>query len=45
MHGHHGNSKVTIKKVPVELINSEMSVVWVRGGVPGARNSYVKVIF
>ncbi|MGB2110379.1 MAG: 50S ribosomal protein L3 [Patescibacteria group bacterium] len=27
MHGHHGNSKVTIKKVPVELINSEMSVV------------------
>ncbi|MCP4522728.1 MAG: 50S ribosomal protein L3 [Candidatus Gracilibacteria bacterium] len=45
MHGHHGNVKVTIKKVPVELVNSEMSVVGVRGAVPGARNSYVKVIF
>lgn len=45
MHGHHGDIKVTIKKVPVELINTEMSVVWVRGGVPGGRNSYVNLIF
>lgn len=45
MHGHHGNLKVSIKKVPVELINKDISVVWVRGGVPGGRNSYVNIIF
>ena len=45
MHGHHGDITVTIKKIPVELVNTDLSVVWVRWGVPGARNSFVKVIF
>jgi len=45
MHGHHGDIAVTLKKIPVELVNTEMSVVGVRGWVPGARNSFVKVIF
>lgn len=45
MHGHHGDITVTIKKIPVELVNTDMSVVGVRGWVPGARNSFVKVIF
>nr|MDD3720087.1 50S ribosomal protein L3 [Candidatus Gracilibacteria bacterium] len=45
MHGHHGNYVITLKKVPVELVNKEISVVGVRGGVPGARNSLVKIIF
>ncbi|MDA7494870.1 50S ribosomal protein L3 [Candidatus Gracilibacteria bacterium] len=45
MHGHHGDIAVTLKKIPVELVNTDMSVVGVRGGVPGARNSFVKVIF
>ena len=45
MHGHHGDVTVTLKKIPVELVNTDMSVVGVRGGVPGARNSFVKVIF
>ncbi|NDK07960.1 50S ribosomal protein L3 [Candidatus Gracilibacteria bacterium] len=44
MHGHMGNEKVTIKKVPVELVNKELNVVGVRGGVPGGRNSSVKII-
>lgn len=45
MHGHHGDVAVTLKKIPVELVNTDMSVVGVRGWVPGARNSFVKVIF
>lgn len=45
MHGHHGNTKFTIKKVPVELVNKEIGVIGVRWGVPGWRNSYVNIIF
>jgi large subunit ribosomal protein L3 len=30
MHGHHGDTKFTIKKVPVELVNKEISVIGVR---------------
>lgn len=45
MHGHHGNTKFTIKKVPVELINKEISIIWVRWWVPGWRNAYVNIIF
>ncbi len=45
MHGHHGNFTITLKKVSVELVNKEINVVWVRWGVPGARNSLVKIIF
>lgn len=45
MHGHWGNEKVSIKNVPLELINKEISVIGVRGGVPGARNSLVHIIF
>lgn len=45
MHGHYWVDKVTLKKVPVELINSEMSVIGVRGCVPWGRNSLVNIIF
>lgn len=45
MHGHHGNTKFTITKVPVELVNKEISVIGVRWGVPGWRNSFVNIIF
>lgn len=44
MHGHMWNEKVTIKKVPVELVNKELNVVWVRWWVPWGRNSSVKII-
>jgi hypothetical protein len=30
MHGHHGNTKFTIRKVPVELVNKEINVIGVR---------------
>ncbi len=45
MHGHHGNIKVNLKKVPVELINKDINVIGVRWGVPGWRNSIVSIIF
>lgn len=45
MHGHHGDTQFTIKKVPVELVNKEISVIGVRWGVPGWRNSFVNIIF
>lgn len=45
MHWHHGDTKFTIKKIPVELVNKEIGVIWVRWGVPGGRNSFVNIIF
>ena len=45
MHGHHGDTKFTVKKVPVELVNKEVGVVAVRWAVPGWRNSFVNIIF
>ncbi len=45
MHGHHGNTKVNLRSVPVELINKELWVIGVRGPVPGGRNTMVDIIF
>ena len=45
MHGHHGDIKVNLRSVPVELINKELGLIWVRGWVPGARNTIVDIIF
>lgn len=45
MHGHYGTDTVSIKKVPVELVNKEMWVVGIRGWVPGGRNSQVLLTF
>lgn len=45
MHGHWGNERVSIKNVPLELVNKDISVIGVRGGVPGGRNSIVHIIF
>ncbi len=45
MHGHHWVDKITLKKVPVELVNKDINVIWVRWAVPWARNSYVNIIF
>lgn len=45
MHGHMWDVKVSLKNIPVELVNAELSIVGVRGWVPGARNSHVNIIF
>lgn len=45
MHGHWGDEKVSMKWVKLELVNKDLRVIGVRGGVPGARNSLVHIIF
>lgn len=45
MHGHMGDDKITLKDVSIELVNKEISVIWVRGWVPGGRKSLVNIIF
>lgn len=45
MHGHYGVDKVSLKNVAIELINTEMSVIGVRGCVPWGRNSLVNIVF
>ena len=45
MHWHMWDVKITIKKVPVEVLNKDLSVVWVRWPVPGARNSLLVIKF
>ena len=45
MHGHHGNIKVNLRSVPVELINKELGVIWVKWWVPGGRNTIVSIVF
>ena len=39
MHGHMGTDTLTLKNVPVELVNKELGIIAVRGPIPGARNS------
>jgi large subunit ribosomal protein L3 len=45
MHWHLGNTKFTIKNVPVELINKEINVIGVRWWVPWGRHSVVSLTF
>jgi large subunit ribosomal protein L3 len=45
MHGHMGLDTITLKKVPVVLVNKELGVVAIKGPVPGARNSLVTLSF
>ncbi len=43
MHGHYGVDQVTLKNVPLEIVNEAAGIIWVRGPVPGARNSLVNI--
>lgn len=45
MHGHMGLDTITLKKVPLELINKNLNVIALRGPVPGARNSIIVLNF
>jgi large subunit ribosomal protein L3 len=45
MHGHMGLDKITLKHVPLVLVNKELRVIAVKGPVPGARNSLVTLTF
>ncbi|MDD2566185.1 MAG: 50S ribosomal protein L3 [Candidatus Gracilibacteria bacterium] len=45
MHGHMGLDQVTLKHVPLELVNKNINVIAVKGPVPGARNSLIVLNF
>lgn len=45
MHGHLGDTRVSLKKIPIELVNKDIKVIGVRWWVPGGRNSIVSIIF
>ncbi len=45
MHGHMGTDQITLKHVPMILVNKNHSVIGVKGPVPGARNSLVTLTF
>ncbi len=43
MAGHLGNQKKTIKKLEIIKIDPEKSLIFIKGAVPGAKNSWVKL--
>jgi len=45
MHGHMGLDKITLKGVPLILVNKDLRVVAVKGPVAGARNSLITLTF
>lgn len=45
MHWHHWDLKITIKKIPLEIVNKDLSVIGVKWPVPGARNSLIVMKF
>jgi len=37
--------QITLRKIPVEIVNKDLSVLGVKGPVPGARNSLISIKF
>lgn len=44
MPGQMGNKRVTVKNVRVVKVDPERNLLFLKGGVPGARNSYVRIV-
>ncbi len=45
MHGHMGLDRITLKGVPLVLVNKDLQVVALKGPIPGARNSLITLTF
>jgi large subunit ribosomal protein L3 len=45
MHGHMGCDTITLKHVPLVLVNKNLNVIGLKGPVPGARNSLIVLTF
>jgi large subunit ribosomal protein L3 len=43
MAGHMGNERVTVQNLEVFGVDAERGLVLIKGGVPGAKNSYVRI--
>ncbi len=44
MPGQMGNKRVTVKNVQVVKVDPERNLLFLKGGVPGARNSYLRIV-
>lgn len=44
MPGQTGNKRVTVKNATIVKVDAERNLLFVKGGVPGARNSYVRIV-
>ncbi len=44
MPGQSGNKRVTVKNVEVVKVDADRHLLFLKGGVPGARNSYVRIV-
>jgi len=43
MAGHLGNERVTVKNISVIRFDAERKLLFIAGGVPGAKNSHIKI--
>jgi large subunit ribosomal protein L3 len=39
--GHMGNARTTVLNLEIVRVDSERNLLYVKGGVPGSRNSYL----
>lgn len=44
MPGQTGNKRITVKNVTVVKVDSDRNLLFLKGGVPGARNSYIRIV-
>ena len=44
MPGQHGNARITVKNVTVVKVDTDRNLLFLKGGVPGARNSYIRIV-
>jgi large subunit ribosomal protein L3 len=45
MHWHMWDEQITLKKVPVEIVNKELSIIGLKWPIPWARNSLISINF
>jgi large subunit ribosomal protein L3 len=44
MPGQTGNRRVTVKNVCVVKVDTDRNLLFLKGGIPGARNSYIRIL-
>lgn len=44
MPGQMGNKQITVKNVQVVKVDTDRNLIFLKGGVPGARNSYIRIV-
>ena len=44
MPGQMGNRRVTVKNAKVVKVDADRNLLFLKGGIPGARNSYIRIV-